>query len=77
MENEANRLPLTQARLGGKAALEYGSKLDALVEGNERAENTLRMLIKSLPVGLVITDEKGKIADLNESSLRMFGYRRE
>src|SRR5438309_11881706 len=35
------------------------------------------MLIESLPMGLVIADENGKITDLNESSLRMFGYSRE
>jgi PAS domain S-box-containing protein len=77
MGHEPNRLPLPRVRLGGNAAIEYGSKLETLVEVRDRAENALRMLIESLPMGLVIADENGKITDLNESSLRMFGYSRE
>lgn len=77
MGHEANHIPLSQARLGSNAAVEYGSQLETLVEARDRAENTLRMLIESLPVGLIITDQKGKIIDLNESSLRMFAYGRE
>jgi two-component system, cell cycle sensor histidine kinase and response regulator CckA len=41
------------------------------------AENTVRMLIETLPMGLIITDEKGWITGLNESSLQMFGYSRQ
>ena len=63
--------------MGGKAAIENGSKIETLIELRERAENALRMLIESLPMGLVITDEKGNITDLNESLVRMFGYSRE
>jgi PAS domain S-box-containing protein len=63
--------------LGGNAAIEYGSKLETLVEVRDRAENTLRMLIESLPMGLVISDQRGTIIHLNESALRMFGYSRE
>jgi two-component system, cell cycle sensor histidine kinase and response regulator CckA len=77
MGHEPNRLPLAQVRLGGNAAIEYGSKLETLVEVRDRPENALRMLIESLPMALVIADENGKITDLNESSLRMFGYSRE
>jgi two-component system cell cycle sensor histidine kinase/response regulator CckA len=77
MGHEANHLPLPPARMGGNAAIEYGAKLETLVEVRDQAENALRMLIESLPMGLVITDEKGKIADLNQGSFRMFGYRRE
>ena len=77
MGHEPNRLPLPRVRLGGNAAIEYGSKLETLVEVRDRAENALRMLIESLPMGLVIADENGKITDLNESLLRMFGYSRE
>ena len=77
MRLEPNHRPLSQARVGGNASIEHASKLETLVEVRDRAENTLRMLIESLPMGLVIADEKGKITDLNESSLRMFGYSRE
>src|SRR5437879_6519277 len=77
MGHEPNRLLLPRVRLGGNAAFEYGSKLETLVEVRDRAEKALRMLIESLPMGLVIADENGKITDLNESSLRMFGYSRE
>ena len=76
MGPEPDHLPLPRDRMGGQAA-EYGSTFESMVEAPERAENTLRMLIESLPMGLVITDQKGKIIDLNESSLRMFGYSRE
>src|SRR5437588_7372392 len=77
MGHEPDRLALPQARMGGKAAIEHGSKIETLVELRERAENVLRMLIESLPMGLVITDETGNITDLNESLVRMFGYSRE
>ena len=76
MRHKPNRLSLPHARMRGKAAVEPGSKLETLVEVHDRAENALRMLIESLPIGLIITDKKGKITDLNESSLRMFGYGR-
>ena len=44
------------------------------VEVRDGNQNALRMLIESLPVGLIITDERGRITDLNESALRLFGY---
>lgn len=77
MGHELNRLLLPRARVGGQAAIEYGSKRETLVDVRSIAENTLRTLIESLPMGLIIADEKGRITDLNESSLRMFGYSRE
>jgi PAS domain S-box-containing protein len=77
MRLDPNRRGLSQARVGGNATIEHASKLETLVEVGERAENTLGTLIESLPMGLIIADEEGKITDLNESSLRMFGYRRE
>src|SRR5260370_38310759 len=76
MRFDPSRCGLSQARVGGNATIEHASKLETLVEVGERAENTLRTLIESLPMGLIIADEKGKITDLNESSLRRFGYRR-
>ena len=77
MGHDLNRLLLPRARVGGQAAIEYGSKRETLVDVRSIAENTLRTLIESLPMGLIIADEKGRITDLNESSLRMFGYSRE
>jgi len=49
----------------------------AQIQVRDGTHSTLRMLIESLPVGLIITDDAGRITDLNESSLRMFGYARE
>src|SRR5260370_35748934 len=77
MRLDPNRCSLSPARVGGNATIEHASKLETLVEVGERAENTLRTLIESLPMGLIIADEKGKITNLNESSLRMVGYQRE
>jgi two-component system, cell cycle sensor histidine kinase and response regulator CckA len=77
MAHEPHHHPLAQGRLGGNATTEHASKLETPVEIREGAENTLRMLIENLPMGLVISDERGQIKDLNESSLRMFGYRRQ
>jgi len=77
MAHEPHHHPLTQARLGDNSTTEHASKLETPVEIRERAENTLGMLIENLPMGLIITDERGQITDLNESSLRMFGYSRQ
>src|SRR2546427_5128628 len=77
MAHEPHHHLLAQARLGGNATTEHASKLETPVEIREGAENTLRMLIENLPMGLVISDERGHITDLNESSLRMFGYSRQ
>src|SRR5437879_13416389 len=77
MAHEPHHHPLTQARLGDNSTTEHASKLETPVEIRERAENTLGMLIENLPIGLIITDERGQITDLNESSLRMFGYSRQ
>ena len=57
--------------------LEYASKRENAVEVRHRTQSTLRTLIESLPMGLIIANEAGLITDLNESSLRMFGYGRE
>jgi two-component system cell cycle sensor histidine kinase/response regulator CckA len=77
MRLDANPNPLSRAPSGGNGTIEQASKLETLVDVGERAENKLHTLIESLPMGLIIADEKGKITDLNESSLRMFGYGRE
>lgn len=77
MRHESHRLPITKPGAGGNTGLEYASKRESVAEVRERTESTLRTLIESLPMGLIIADESGIITDLNESSLRMFGYGRE
>jgi len=54
-----------------------GTQTGTQVEVRDANQNALRMLIESLPVGLIITDEGGCITDLNQSALRMFGYTRQ
>jgi PAS domain S-box-containing protein len=53
-----------------------GVKLEKEVEGGKRAETSLRALIETLPIGIVIADEGRQITDLNAEALRMFGYSR-
>jgi len=77
MRRESNRLPFTKPRAGGSTGLEYAPKRETPGEARDSAESTLRTLIESLPMGLIIANETGVITDLNESSLRMFGYTRE
>lgn len=52
------------------------SQIGTQVEVRDGNQSALRMLIESLPMGLVISNERGEITDLNESALRMFGYTR-
>ena len=54
-----------------------GTQIGTQVEVRDGTQNALRMLIESLPVGLIIADEEGRITDLNESAVRMFGYTRQ
>ncbi|HEV2386600.1 MAG TPA: response regulator [Candidatus Acidoferrales bacterium] len=51
--------------------------LEAEIEERERAESRFRMLVETAPMGIVIIDESGRIADVNEQTLRTFGYERE
>ena len=59
--------------IGSNPKTEMGTQ----VEVRDGTQNALRMLIESLPVGLIISDESGRITDLNESALQMFGYSRQ
>ena len=55
----------------------HALELEAEVEERKRAENRLRMLIEAAPMGIVIADKRGRIAEVNIQALRMFGYERE
>jgi two-component system, cell cycle sensor histidine kinase and response regulator CckA len=57
-------------------AIADSAKLEKEVEGGKRAETSLRALIETVPIGIVIADEGGQITDLNAETLRMFGYSR-
>jgi PAS domain S-box-containing protein len=56
---------------------QHTKKLEIEIEERRRAENRFRMLIETAPTGIVIADQKGRIADVNAQALRMFGYGRE
>jgi PAS domain S-box-containing protein len=56
---------------------EHTRKLEVEIEERKRAEHRFRMLVETAPTGIVIVDEKGRIADVNAQALRMFGYQRE
>jgi len=59
------------------AIQEHSKKLEAEVEERKKAENRFRMLIETAPMGIVIADKRGRMADMNAQALRMFGYERE
>jgi two-component system, cell cycle sensor histidine kinase and response regulator CckA len=40
----------------------------------ERSQERYRLLLETAPMGIVITDERGKVVQANEEALRMFGY---
>jgi two-component system cell cycle sensor histidine kinase/response regulator CckA len=52
-------------------------ELEVEVEDRKRAESRLRMLIEAAPMGIVISNKRGRIAEANAQALRMFGYERE
>jgi PAS domain S-box-containing protein len=60
-----------------QAIQEHAAKLEAEVDERRSAENKFRMLIETAPMGIVIADQRGRIAELNAQALRMFGYKRE
>lgn len=55
---------------------ERTKKLEAEIEERKRAESRFRMLVETAPAAIVISDEIGRITDLNSQTLRMFGYER-
>jgi PAS domain S-box-containing protein len=59
------------------AIQEHAVKLEAEVEERKKAENKFQMLIETAPMGIVIANKQGRIADVNTQALRMFGYERE
>jgi PAS domain S-box-containing protein len=59
------------------AIQEHSKELEAEVEERKRAENRFRMLVETAPMGIVIADKKGRMAEMNAQALRMFGYERE
>jgi PAS domain S-box-containing protein len=56
---------------------DHAEKLEAEIEQRRRAENRLRMLIETAPMGIVIAEKSGRIAEVNAEALDMFGYERE
>jgi PAS domain S-box-containing protein len=56
---------------------ERTKRLEIEIEERKHAEERFRMLVETAPAAVVITDEKGRIADLNAQTLTMFGYQRE
>lgn len=56
---------------------EHSRKLEREMEERKRAEHRFRMLVETAPTGIVIADEKGRIADVNAQALHLFGYERE
>lgn len=62
--------------LGLLAIQEHATKLEAEVEERKRAENRFRMLIQTAPMGIVIADKGGRIAEVNAQAVQMFGYER-
>ncbi len=59
------------------AIQKHAAKLEAEVQERNRAENRFRMLIETVPLGIVIANKQGLIAEMNPQALRMFGYGRE
>ena len=63
--------------LGLLAIQDHAEKLEAEIEQRRRAENRLRMLIETAPMGIVIAEKSGRIAEVNAQALDMFGYERQ
>jgi two-component system, cell cycle sensor histidine kinase and response regulator CckA len=51
--------------------------LEGEVEARKKDENSLRALIETMPIGIVIANEHGQFNDVNAETLRMFGYGRK
>src|SRR5665213_191205 len=48
-----------------------------LVDGNPSAAEVLRLVLESMPCGMMTTDSQGQITLVNSQTEKMFGYRRE
>src|SRR6478672_4408090 len=57
-------------------AIAHSAKLEKKIEGPNVAEDSLRELVETVPIGIVIADEVGRIAELNSETLKLFGYSR-
>jgi PAS domain S-box-containing protein len=55
---------------------EHALQLETEIAERERAEDRFRVLVETAPTGIVIADERGRIAEVNAQVLRMFGYDR-
>jgi PAS domain S-box-containing protein len=55
----------------------HAKDLELEVEERKRAENRFRMLLETSPTGIVISNGKGSIEDVNAEALRLFGYARK
>ena len=72
----------TLAALTAHAALavenaERFQTLQKEITERRSAEDRFRVLVETAPTGIVIADEKGRIAEVNAQALRMFGYERD
>lgn len=65
--------PLNLPPMRTRTETEMGTE----VEVRNETQSALRMLIESLPVGIILSEESGRITDLNQSAVRMFGYTRQ
>jgi PAS domain S-box-containing protein len=55
---------------------EHARQLETEIEERKRAEDRFRVLVETSPTGIVIADERGRIAEVNAQALQMFGYDR-
>jgi len=55
---------------------EHARQLETEIEERKRAEDRFRVLVETAPTGIVIADERGRIAEVNAQALQMFGYDR-
>jgi PAS domain S-box-containing protein len=55
---------------------EQTAALQAEIELRRKAEAHFRTLIETAPAGIIITDERGRVVDINSHAEQMFGYQR-
>src|SRR6266849_1118986 len=55
---------------------ERARQLETEIEERKRAEDRFRVMVETAPTGIVIADERGRIAEVNAQALQMFGYER-